>query len=199
MDRLIRSGLEALTSRGYSSAGLESILRQAGVPKGSFYHYFPSKEAFGRALLDAYQLYFSARLMRCFDDTLLPPLARLQQWTELAIKGMAKHDYERGCLVGNLATETAMLPADFVAEVEAVWLDWQQRLAALLEEARAKGEIPADSDCEELAEFFWTGWEGAVLRARLQKDSAPMRRFLAHFFRYCSALKTKEETGGNHV
>ena len=186
-DRPIRSGLEALTTQGFTRAGLEPILKQAGVPKGSFYHYFASKEEFGRALLVAYQLYFSTRLMRCFDDALLPPLERLRQWHDLAIKGMAKHQYQRGCLVGNLATEASLLPEAFVAEVEAVWLDWQQRLACLLDEARCRGDIPADSDCDALAELFWTGWEGAVLRARLQRESAPMTRFLEHFLRYCGA------------
>lgn len=199
LDRLLRSGLEALTTQGFSSAGLEPILKNAGVPKGSFYHYFANKEAFGRALLDAYQLYFTTRLMRCFDDPLLPPLARLRQWHDLAVKGMAKHDFQRGCLVGNLATEASVLSEAFVRDVEVVWQDWQNRLAALLEEARANGDIPPDSDCDELAELFWTGWEGAVLRARLQQQSAPMTRFLEHFLRYCGANDNNTETGGSHV
>ena len=198
LDRLLRSGLETLTSQGFTRAGLEPMLKKAGVPKGSFYHYFENKEAYGRALLDAYQLYFTKRLMRCFDDTVLPPLERLRQWHDLAIKGMQKHDYQRGCLVGNLATEASLLSEEFVHEVELVWQDWQQRLAVLLDEARELGDIPADSDTDELAELFWTGWEGAVLRARLQQSGEPMTRFLEHFLRYCSA-KQQPEAGGSHV
>ena len=199
LDRLLRSGLETLTSQGFTRAGLEPMLRKAGVPKGSFYHYFENKEAYGRALLDAYQLYFTKRLMRCFDDAVLPPLERLRQWHDLAIKGMQKHGYQRGCLVGNLATEASLLSEEFVHEVELVWQDWQQRLAVLLDEARELGDIPADSDTDELAELFWTGWEGAVLRARLQQSGEPMTRFLEHFLRYCGANQNTPEAGGSHV
>ena len=59
---LIRTGLETLTEFGFSATGLDTILKKASVPKGSFYHYFKSKEAYGIALVDAYDSYFIAKL-----------------------------------------------------------------------------------------------------------------------------------------
>ena len=65
-DRLVRSGVAILTEKGFSAVGLDEILKSAGIPKGSFYHYFDGKEAFGAALIDAYAAYFARKLDRWF-------------------------------------------------------------------------------------------------------------------------------------
>ena len=74
-ETLITVGLSVLTEKGYSSTGIDEILRKAGVPKGSFYHYFDNKEAFGRILIEAYGRYFARKLDRWFEDRALTPLS----------------------------------------------------------------------------------------------------------------------------
>src|SRR5574337_1694674 len=61
-EALIRAGVELLTEKGFNSVGLEEVLRRVGVPKGSFYHYFSSKDDFGRQVLEAYAAYFARKL-----------------------------------------------------------------------------------------------------------------------------------------
>src|SRR5574337_1959891 len=63
-EALIRAGLELLTEKGFNSVGVEEVLRRVGVPKGSFYHYFSSKDDFGRQALEAYAAYFARKLDR---------------------------------------------------------------------------------------------------------------------------------------
>lgn len=179
---LIRTGVAVLTEKGYSAVGIDEILRQAAVPKGSFYHCFESKEAFGQALITAYADYFARKLDHWLLDAETPPLQRLRRFIDDAEKGMARHGFRRGCLVGNLGQEMGTLPESFRAQLEGVFLDWQTRTAACLAEAQRAGEIAHHHDCAALAEFFWIGWEGAVLRAKLQRSAAPLQAYAGGFF-----------------
>ncbi|MCE5975118.1 TetR/AcrR family transcriptional regulator [Sinirhodobacter sp. WL0062] len=180
-DALIRAGLVVLTEKGFSAVGIDEILRLAGVPKGSFYAYYDSKEAFGRALITAYAGYFAEKLDRWFLDETLPPLARLSAFIEDAKAGMARHGFTRGCLVGNLGQEMGTLPPSFRTQLTEVLLDWQARTAICLRAAQAAGEIGPKADCDQLAAIFWIGWEGAVLRAKLELSPTPLDTFAAGF------------------
>lgn len=179
---LVRTGVAVLTEKGYSSVGIDEILRQAAVPKGSFYHCFESKEAFGQVLIAAYADYFARKLDHWLLDADTPPLQRLRHFIDDARKGMRRHGFRRGCLVGNLGQEMGTLPASFRAQLEEVFLDWQARTAACLRDAQRAGEIAAAHDCAALAQFFWIGWEGAVLRAKLQRSARPLQVYAEGFF-----------------
>lgn len=179
---LVRTGVAVLTEKGYSSVGIDEILRLAQVPKGSFYHCFESKEAFGHALIAAYADYFARKLDRWLLDAATQPLQRLRRFIADARQGMQRHGFARGCLVGNLGQEMGALPASFRAQLEAVFTDWQARTAACLRAAQQAGEIGAGHDCAALAQFFWIGWEGAVLRAKLQRSAAPLDVYAEGFF-----------------
>ncbi|BCG24534.1 TetR family transcriptional regulator [Pseudomonas tohonis] len=180
-DALVRCGTEILTEQGFLSTGIDTVLSRVGVPKGSFYHYFQSKEDFGHAVLENYAGYFARKLDRCLLDASRPPLARIAAFVEDAKAGMQRFDYRRGCLVGNLGQEVTQLPEAFRESLEAILLSWQQRLALCLEAAKAEGELAPDTDCERWAAFFWIGWEGAVLRARLVQGNAPLDCFIQGF------------------
>ena len=93
-----------------------------------------------------------------------------------------RHGFARGCLVGNLGQEMGTLPESFRAQLEGVLLDWQARTAACLRAAQQAGEIAPQHDCAVLAQFFWIGWEGAVLRAKLQRCAAPLQVYADGFF-----------------
>lgn len=179
---LVRAGLEALTEKGFSATGIDEILKRVGVPKGSFYHYFDSKEVFGVALIDRYASYFAYKLERHFNDQSKKPLERLWAFVEDARDGMARHDFSRGCLIGNLGQEMAALPESFRARLNAVFGDWERRFARCLEAAKRQGGISAAVDCEQQAAYFWIGWEGAVLRAKLERNAKPLEIFARGFF-----------------
>jgi TetR/AcrR family transcriptional repressor of nem operon len=157
------------------------ILTHARVPKGSFYHYFPNKAAFGRAAIAAYRAYFVAKMERHLGDDSLAPLARVAAFAAAAEAGMARHGFRRGCLIGNLGQEMGALPEEFRADLIATLEDWQARLARVLQLAQNQGEISPHHNPADLAQMFWIGWEGAVLRAKLERGPAPLRLFAAQF------------------
>ncbi|MEG2804955.1 TetR family transcriptional regulator C-terminal domain-containing protein [Stenotrophomonas sp.] len=178
---LLQAGMALLTERGFAATGLDALLRGLGVPKGSFYHYFASKEAFGLEVLAAYDAYFCRKLERHLQDTTCDPLARIAQFVDDAAAGLARFAYARGCLVGNLGQEVVTLPALYRAPLVEAFHGWEQRLQQCLHDAQAAGQLRADADCATLARYFWMGWEGAVLRARLERSGEPLAVFLACF------------------
>ena len=180
-DVLLRCGMEVLTEQGFAATGLDALLRRATVPKGSFYHYFDSKADFGREVMKAYDAFFHRKLDRALDDERLAPSERMRAFVEDAKRGMAKYGYARGCLVGNLSQEVEALPDDYRSLLNEIVLGWQRKVARCLELARDAREIRPDADCDVLAEFFWIGWEGAVMRARLVRNGTPLDTFIAGF------------------
>tara|TARA_B110000090_G_scaffold206108_1_gene254949 strand:+ start:619 stop:1251 length:633 start_codon:yes stop_codon:yes gene_type:complete len=178
---LIRSGLEQLTEHGFVSSGIDQILKNVGVPKGSFYHYFANKEAFGQAVIDSYSSYFANKLDICLLDESYPPLIRISNFVEDAKIGMSRHHFKRGCLIGNLGQEVDLLPESFRQQLIDIFLCWQQCLANCLKAAQAKGDISMSANCELLAEYFWVGWEGAVSRAKLVQQTTPLDNYLNQF------------------
>ncbi len=97
--RLLLSGVEVLTEKGYSATGIDEILRRVNVPKGSFYHYFMSKDEFGLALIDEYACFFAKKLDTHLLNEELAPLDRIMSFIIDAEQGMARYEFKRGCLV----------------------------------------------------------------------------------------------------
>jgi len=178
---LIRSGVEVLTESGFAAAGIDGILKKVGVPKGSFYHYFKSKEDFGQAVIDNYASYFAAKLDKCLLDESMAPLQRIVQFADGAKQGIVKFEFKRGCLVGNLGQEVAILPDSYRLVLQNIFAVWESKMAACLETAQQQGDIKADINCKQQAEYFWIGWEGAVMRARLVQSVQPLDLYIAMF------------------
>ncbi|TPW33306.1 TetR family transcriptional regulator [Martelella alba] len=180
---LINAGLALLTERGYAAVGLDEILRKASVPKGSFYYHFASKADFGLTLIAAYHDYMAAKLDRWLSDETLPPLKRIRAFARDAEQSMARYDFTRGCLIGNLGPEAPSLVPEFAERLKAVLTAWESRTAECLALAQKEGSIGQDQSISDLAAYFWIGWEGAVLRARLEGHGGPLRLFIEGFMK----------------
>ena len=178
---LVRTGIELLTERSFSATGIDAVVKQLGVPKGSFYHYFDSKEAYGLAVLQAYDEYFCRKLDRHLLDEERVPLERISGFVSDARHGLERFDFRRGCLVGNLGQEISTLPPAYRARLIEVLNGWEQRVSACLDLAQARGDISPGARCAEMATCFWIGWEGAVQRARLERSVAPLTIFAEAF------------------
>ena len=180
-DSLVRSGVEVLTEKGFSSAGLDEILKRVSVPKGSFYHYFDSKEAFGQELIAHYDRFFSRKLDSFLLDVEMDPLDRIRAFVADAAAGMQRYQFRRGCLVGNLGQEMSSLPESYRALLNQVFDNWQDKFEACLVLAQSEGDVPTHADCKELSRIFWIGWEGAVLRSKLDQSPDPLYQFADYF------------------
>ncbi len=179
---IIWCGTELLTERGFQITGIDEILSIVGVPKGSFYYYFKSKREFGVAVVDNYVQFYAQKMALLFDNPQRTPLQRLQDFVDDGKLGMAKYDFKRGCLIGNMGQELAALNEEFRDRLEQVMQTWEARVTALFQLALERGEIAQSHDPESLSQFFWIGWEGAILRSKLTRSVAPLDHFSQIFF-----------------
>lgn len=179
---IIRIGTDLISRQGYNATGIDAVLKEAAVPKGSFYHYFKSKEEFGLAVIDHFAERFEQRLVIFLNDDEVTPLNRIRNFLETGLARVTQNKCTRGCLIGNLGQEMADLNERFRSRLEEVFGMWKERFAACLAEAKLQGEIPAASDPHLLAGFILSGWEGAILRAKVMKSPQPMRDFVEVLF-----------------
>ena len=179
---LIQSGLEYFTEFGFASSGIDQILKNVSVPKGSFYFYFSSKEAFGQAVIDHYKHYFAKKLDHHLLNQAFKPLQRIDNFANDAKEGMKRHNFNRGCLIGNLEQEVTLLPESYRQELLNVFDTWQNKISACLQLAQAENAISSTINCDNLASFFWLGWEGAISKSKLTKNTAPIELFTEAFF-----------------
>lgn len=179
---LIDIGTAIFTQKGFSSTGLDEIVHTAAVPKGSFYYYFGSKEEYAHEVIRNYAAYFARKLDRTLGDASLSPLQRLKAFAKDAIGGVQRFEFKRGCLVGNLGQEMASLEDDFRVVLLEVLDDWRDRFRQCIDEAKAAGEIATTIDSRQLAQFFWSAWEGAVLCAKLERSSRALDNVCTLFF-----------------
>lgn len=107
---LIRSGLELLTQNGFLATGVDAIVKNANVPKGSFYYYFKSKEDYAQTVLNAYDSFFEHKLKKHLHESSCTPMVRLENFINDACEGIKKYNFTRGCLVGNMMQESPGLP-----------------------------------------------------------------------------------------
>src|SRR5258708_22406928 len=103
---LLEAGTAYIIEHGYHHSGLTEILAAAQVPKGSFYYYFPSKEAFGLQILTHFAENNRAVLQRFLDDEAVSPLQRLRRHFEYNVEYLASRGLRQGCLIGKLGQET---------------------------------------------------------------------------------------------
>lgn len=179
---LLEAGMRVFLEKGYNHAGIEAILQEAGVPKGSFYYYFSSKEDFGLQVIERFADCYRAEIDRHLGDTSISPLDRLRRYVEAACERIETQACRNGCLVGNLSQEMAAQSEVFRTRLEEIFEEWVDRYAACLQEAQDAGEIAPHLDPRVLAEFWLNGWQGAVLRAKTTRSTAPLRNFLNIMF-----------------
>jgi TetR/AcrR family transcriptional repressor of nem operon len=180
---LLEAGKALFLERGYNNSGIEAIVQAVGVPKGSFYHYFGSKEAFGLEVLNRFADCVNTDLDSYLNDKTLSPLERLRQLVESRCVRLESQQCKKGCLIGNLSQEMADQSEVFRARLDEIFRGWVDRYAACLQEAQSASEIPDHLDVKEYAEFWLNGWQGAVLRAKTIRSTSPLRTFQNVMFR----------------
>jgi TetR/AcrR family transcriptional regulator, transcriptional repressor for nem operon len=180
---LIQHGTQLMLRSGYAGTGLTELLQAAGVPKGSFYNHFESKEAFGVELVQRYYAWHDGLLASLLAETDRSPLARLRAYFERLLQRAVDASPEaRGCLMGMLALEMAGSSEPLRATVSDAFRRWQARIAELLRQAQVAGELAPEQDPQPLAAMFVEGWEGALMRARASRDLDALRNSLDLLF-----------------
>lgn len=185
--RLLDAGMQLLLEHGYNDLGVQELLTATGTPKGSFYHHFESKEHFALQVIDQYMQAVHAGLDACLGDTARPPLQRLRCFFEMTQESYQKEGY-MGCLLGGLGQELSGVSEVFRLKIEACFSELAARMVLCLDEARHRGELPADTSASLMASLLIDCWEGAALHSRLRRSPAPLEAMLDFYFGSAAAL-----------
>ena len=181
-EKLLEVGAQAFAEKSFNSCGLAEILQRAGVPKGSFYHYFASKEDFGVALIEKASADYVELLRPIVGDRKRTPLERLRAVFELSREECLANGAARQCLIPKLALETSQLSEPVHAAVKCAYDQWSALLARVIREAQAAGEIGRRHDPDRLADILVMLWEGATIRMQIDRSLQPVDDFLAFVF-----------------
>jgi TetR/AcrR family transcriptional repressor of nem operon len=172
---LLDTGHQIMAAKGFSGVGLNEILLTAGVPKGSFYHYFKSKELYGQALLEDYFSTYLSLLAQRFANASLPAGERLMSYWQQWLVGYSGPCSEQKCLVVKLAAEVADLSEAMRITLRDGTDQIIDQLAACISAGRDDGSLP-QLDAMSTATMLYQLWLGASLLAKLHRTSLPMQQ-----------------------
>jgi TetR/AcrR family transcriptional repressor of nem operon len=173
-NKILEAGLDTFKRQGFNATGIQEIASIAGVPKGSFYNYFGSKEEFGVAII----FYYSAAYVKKWHRLLAqggedPYLAMKYVFVQMIVE-YEEAEHKPGCLLGNLAAELSEASEDCRVAMQQVIHGWKNLMVEQLVAGQQSGKVRCDLTAEQLADFFWDCWQGSLLRMKIENSTVPV-------------------------
>lgn len=172
-DKILATGQRIMGGKGFSAVGLNEVLTAAGVPKGSFYHYFGSKEAFGEALLDDYFASYLAEMEGIFrlpDQTKAQQVAAyFQSWRD----NQSFDDCQGKCLAVKLGAEVADLSESMRAALKRGTAGIIARVEQAMRQGVEDGSLSLDDAPENVAQSLYQLWLGASVMVKIVRTPQP--------------------------
>ncbi len=184
-EEIVEAALAQFHERGYNAAAVKDITDRAGVPKGSFYNHFASKEALA---IVALKRYGDNTRMPDLADRSVEPVARIRGHFEFLRDEVVKAGIARGCMLGNFGTEIVDHSEAIREAVHQGFVGWADLLSAALVEGQKAGSIRADLDPDQTARFLLSAWEGTLIQARTFKSADVFDSFFELTFRSLLAV-----------
>jgi len=179
-EKIIQAGLKTLLEKGFNGVGVQEITEQAGVPKGSFYNHFESKEALGVEIVERYGVGSTRRAV--LIDKTVRPLERLRTHFAALNELFITSKFNRGCLLGNFSAELSNQSPAVRDSLAQLFTKWTKDLEVAIADAQAEGSISSKTRASDLAAFLLDAYEGTLLRARVERSRTPFDRFMTFAF-----------------
>lgn len=188
LGKLIEAAVKLVLKQGYSATTVDQICSEAGVTKGSFFHYFSSKEDICFAAMDAWSGHWRAILAEANFDELEDPLDRVHRLLDTMQAAYLNCPGGVGCVVGTVAQELSSPSDKFRHACRAHFQEWVTFAAGLLRDAKAAHTPKIDFDPEELAWWLHTFVQGTLLIARSKQEPEFIIANIRHCRAYIDAL-----------
>ncbi|HEX4410385.1 MAG TPA: TetR family transcriptional regulator C-terminal domain-containing protein [Xanthobacteraceae bacterium] len=179
-EQILEAGLKCLVAKGFNAVGVQDITDAAGVPKGSFYNHFESKEALGAEIVERYGDNQTRR--EILADPKVPPLQRLRRHFDRVTALFVDSHFERNCILGGFSAELANQSETIRESLHKLYKLWTKDIEATIAEAQEKGAIQNKTKASDIAAFLLDAYEGALLRARVERSRKPFERFMTFAF-----------------
>ncbi len=179
-EALIEAGIEHLSVHGYHGTGIKQILDEVGVPKGSFYNFFASKEAFVAELIGHYSQDLLAQLAEFMNGVGkdLSPVEQLRAIYRYSLERYAINDFKKSCLVGTMASEISSESEMCRVELERSMKQWLGFFSGVFEQGQQQGLIRDDMSPSDMAAVYWAAWEGSLIKMKMSADTQPVKRIM---------------------
>ena len=179
---LLQTGLLLFGENGFNGTGIKEIVEEVGVPKGSFYNYFKSKEEYTVEIIQ----FYSDNLSILWDDFLKSgpenPFEALRYSFEMVISHLEQSEVRTGCLIGNLAAEISEASDLCREKMHQAMTVWKDRVSKQIRQGQAMGTIRDDISTDALTEFIWNTWEGALLNMKIKNTTVPVKDCISLLF-----------------
>jgi TetR/AcrR family transcriptional repressor of nem operon len=152
-------------------------MAEANAPQGSFTNHFRSKEVFAAEVLERYFGHTKTLVARALGDETLRPLERLKRYFDIITSLLLEDEFTRGCLIGDFSLEAPPHSELVRQRLIAVFAEWRELFAACVREAQVSGEIATTFSADDLSDFLLASWEGAILRAKVERSAEPLERY----------------------
>jgi TetR/AcrR family transcriptional repressor of nem operon len=175
--RLIDAAYRLARSQGFDRTSISELIAEAGVQRGSLYHYFPGKDDLGLAVLERDRSEFMAMLA----STLSPsgdPTRVLHAFFDAALTKHRETGFVGGCLWGNTALEMSDTKPAYAKLVAEVFNEWHAKVEAVIRRGQDDGAFRADVTAGDLAQLVVSGMEGGIMMSRLTKSPKPFKACL---------------------
>ncbi|WLE64049.1 TetR/AcrR family transcriptional regulator [Burkholderia plantarii] len=177
-DNIIAVGQRLIGAKGFAGVGLNELLSEAGVPKGSFYHYFGSKDAFGVALLESYFDDYLADLDRTLSQPGLNMAERLMDYWRVWRETQSFYDCQGKCLAVKLGAEVADMSETMRATLNRGTAAIVSRLARAIEAGVAEGSLSIGGEARQVAQSLYQLWLGASIMVKIVRNVQPFEMAL---------------------
>jgi TetR/AcrR family transcriptional repressor of nem operon len=178
-DSILAVGQRIMAGKGFSAVGLNEILTTSGVPKGSFYHYFASKEAFGEAMLESYFNSYLAEMDHTFGQPELSPVQKLLSYLNGWRENQSFLDCQGKCLAVKLGAEVADLSEAMRLALQRGTAAIVGRLASAIEAGVDNGSLSIEDEAQQVAQNLYQLWMGASLMAKIARNDQPFEAAMA--------------------
>ncbi len=185
---LVNAAVSLMRQQGFNATTVEQICTEAQVTKGAFFHYFQSKEAIGRAAIDAWCAERAATYVRDISQVEADPLHRLEAWLDGLIASVREEAACPVCLLGMLSQEVSGTNDTIRSDCQQRLNGWTGFAAGLLEEARQQYPGKNDFDPQQVAWMLNSLWQGSLLVAKTQQDVEIVASNLEHARNYIRSL-----------
>jgi len=184
VEHILEVGTDLILKNGYNSMGINKILQEANIPKGSFYYYFKSKEDFGLQVIEHYSQNSLAFLKSYLTEETKNPKQRIISFFEEMKEIYITKNFKEGCLLGNCSLELSDLSESFSITVDNELNKWQQVFEKCIQEGQDNGVIKTLESAKVISDLILTMWEGALLRMKSSKNTDSIDTFLLYLKKY---------------
>jgi TetR/AcrR family transcriptional regulator, transcriptional repressor for nem operon len=182
-ENILKVGMELIHGLGYNGVSVGDITTKVGIPKGSFYNHFHSKQEFLGHVIDMYASESQALVVKNLMAVGVPPLEKLRNYFAEATQYYGADPTRlNGCLIGNICQELASVDAGIRKKLEKNFRGSDELLAEVLKEGVRKGALPREMDIPPMVQFITNGWQGALLRMKSAGNRRPLEMFQAVLF-----------------